>query len=292
MIPISDPDLRCRTTPYVTVGLFALNLLVFVYQLSLSNLDELVFTYKCGVIPAELTGSVAFGLTQLLPGGEVVDLTSPISTWATMFSSMFLHGGFLHLAGNMVFLWVFGDNIEDRFGHLRYLAFYLAAGTAAVWAQTLASTYSQIPMIGASGAIAGVMGAYLLLFPHSRIPTLIILGFVFVVRLRAIYLLGVWTLIQAFNGIGSLGIAGTGDVAYFAHLGGLVAGLAVAAAYRLVRREPIWPPRHGYSQPRSWHPPPRRRPTLAAIVGCAHRRPGHTTRDIGTARLAQQISLK
>jgi membrane associated rhomboid family serine protease len=256
MIPISDPDLRRRTTPYVTVGFIALNLLVFVYQLSLSNLDELVFTYKYSVIPAELTGSFAAGLTQLPPSGEEVDFTSPIPTWATMFSSMFLHGGFLHLAGNMVILWVFGDNIEDRFGHLRYLVFYLAAGTAAVWAQTLVSTDSQLPIIGASGAIAGVMGAYLLLFPHSRITTLIILGFVFVVRLRAIYLLGVWTLIQAFNGIGSLGIAGTGGVAYFAHLGGLVAGLAVAAAYRLVRREPIWPPRYGYGQPRSWRPPP------------------------------------
>ncbi len=261
MIPLSDPDLRRQSFPYVTLALIAVNVVVFVYQLSLSSIDEFIFTYRFGVIPAELTGGLEFGQRLLITGagnaGIPVDLTSPIPTWGTMFSSMFLHGGFLHLAGNMVFLWVFGDNIEDRFGRLRFLAFYLAAGLAAAWAQTLINTESEVPMIGASGAIAGVLGAYLLLYPHSRITTLIFMGFIFVIRVRAVFLLGFWAFLQAFSSLGSLGAAATGGVAYFAHLGGLVAGLAVVAAYRLLRREPLWPARYPHRrQPPLWPPLP------------------------------------
>ena len=260
MIPLSDPDLRRHSIPYVVFALIAVNVVIFVYQLSLNDLDEFIFTYRFGVIPAELVGGIEFGQRLLITGAGAtpiqVDLTSPIPTWSTMFSSMFLHGGFLHLAGNMVFLWVFGDNIEDRFGHLRFLAFYLVSGIAAVWAQTLINAESEIPMIGASGAIAGVLGAYLLLYPHSRITTLIFMGFIFVIRVRAVFLLGFWALLQAFSGLGSLGAAATGGVAYFAHLGGLAAGLAVVVAYRLLRREPIWPSRYPSGRQSPWPPPP------------------------------------
>ena len=243
MIPLSDPDIRRHTTPYVTVALLAVNVLVFLYELSLNNLDEFLFVYRYGVIPAELMGQVELGLVRLLPSNQLVDLSTPLPTWTTMFTSMFIHGGWLHLAGNMVFLWVFGDNIEDRFGHLRYLAFYLAAGIAAVWAQTLVNTGSETPMVGASGAIAGILGAYLLLYPHSRISTLIVVGFIFATRIPTMYLLGFWALLQAFNGLGALDTSPStgGGVAYFAHLGGFAMGLSVIAAYRLIRREPLWP---------------------------------------------------
>ena len=157
---------------------------------------------------------------------------------------MFLHGGFMHLAGNMLFLWVFGDNVEYRFGRIQFLAFYLGAGIAAVWAQTLVSSNSTIPMIGASGAIAGVLGAYLLLFPFSRVTTLVIMGLIFVTRVPALLLLGFWVALQVFSGIGSLvPNSPAGGVAYFAHLGGFAAGLAVVTAYHLLRGEPLIPRR-------------------------------------------------
>ena len=246
MIPLSDPDLHRRTTPYVTTGLLALNVLVFLYQISLNSLGEIAFTYQWGVIPAELTSGLELGreLFQTSTGIVQIDLGTPLPTWTTMFTSMFLHGGWLHLGGNMLFLWVFGDNVEDRFGHTRFLLFYLVAGLAAVWAQTLVNTTSQVPMVGASGAIAGVLGAYLLLFPHSKVQTLFMFGFIFAARISAVYLIGFWALLQAFNGLGSLGPSAAGSgVAYFAHIGGFVAGLAVVVAYRLLRREPIWPRR-------------------------------------------------
>ena len=246
MIPLSDPDLRHAGKPYVTWALIAINVLVFLYQLTLNDVDQLRFTYRYGVVPAELTGQLELGRELFQWGRQVIplDLTSPVPTWMTMFTSMFLHGGFMHLAGNMLFLWVFGDNVEYRFGHLKHLAFYLAAGVAAVWAQTLISSGSTVPMVGASGAIAGVLGAYLLLFPYSRITTLVIMGFIFVTRLPAVLLLGFWVVLQAFNGLGSLTPnSPAGGVAYFAHLGGFAVGLAVVAGYRLLRSEPLLPRR-------------------------------------------------
>ena len=150
---------------------------------------------------------------------------------------MFLHGGFLHLAGNMLFLWVFGDNVEDRLGHVLFLLFYAATGAAAVWAQVVVDPASVVPMIGASGAIAGVLGGYLLFFPFSRVNTLFFVGLVFHARISAIWLIGGWGLLQLFSGVGSLGASG--GVAYFAHLGGLVAGVAAVALYKLFRREPL-----------------------------------------------------
>ena len=245
MIPLSDPDLaHYRARPVVTTTLIALNVLVFLYMVGLNSVDQFVFTYRYGVIPAELTGGLDLGPVLLGSQRIPVDLSSSVPTWATMFTSMFLHGGWMHLGGNMLFLWVFGDNVEHRFGHVRYLLVYLGTGLAAVWAQVLINTGSEVPMIGASGAIAGVLGAYLLLFPYSRVNTLLLLGFFIMFRrLPAVFLLGFWMLLQAFSGVGSLGVSTGGGVAYFAHIGGFAAGLAVVATTRLFRGERIWQPR-------------------------------------------------
>ena len=148
----------------------------------------------------------------------------------------------MHFAGNMLFLWVFGDNIEDRLGHVKYLLFYLACGVAAVWTQVAIDMESQVPNIGASGAIAGVLGAYLLLFPYSRINTLVILYFITVVRVPALFLLGFWFVLQFFSGVGSLGpSAPTSGVAYWAHIGGFAAGVMVIALYLRATGRPVWP---------------------------------------------------
>jgi membrane associated rhomboid family serine protease len=236
MIPLSDPHIPRRTFPFITIGLLAINILVFLYQFTLGEVESFQFIYKFGVIPAELTGLPQ--LTQVPVEAEqrvlMLDLASPIPTWATIFTSMFMHGGFLHIIGNMVFLWVFGDNIEDRLGHVRYLVFYLAAGVVAALAQVWVSQDSYTPMIGASGAIAGVLGAYLVLYPSSRVNTLIWFGIVTVIPMPAVVLIGIWAVLQLFSGLGSLGpeTAG-GGVAYFAHLGGFVVGIAVALLVRL-----------------------------------------------------------
>ena len=154
----------------------------------------------------------------------------------------------MHFGVNMLFLWVFGDNVEDRFGHLRYLLFYLAAGLAAVWLQIAIDTTSTVPTIGASGAIAGVLGAYLLLFPYSRIRTAVVFFFITIIRIPAFLLLGFWFLLQFFGGLGSLGPSSqTGGVAYWAHIGGFLLGIAVVIIYKLATSRSIWPggPRGG-----------------------------------------------
>ena len=236
MIPLHDPDLRLHTRPYIIYVLIAVNVLVFLFQFPMPDLEERAFIWRFGLIPHELTGGEAFetGRFQTADGFREVDISSPIPTWATIFTSMFLHGGFLHIAGNMLFLWVFGDNIENRLGRLRFIVFYLGAGVAAALAQVLVNIDSEIPMIGASGAVAGVLGAYWLLYPRSRIHTLIFMGwFIFHRRLPALVLIGFWAAYQIFLGLGSLASPDVGGVAYFAHLGGLVAGLAVGGASRL-----------------------------------------------------------
>ncbi|MBI2935918.1 MAG: rhomboid family intramembrane serine protease [Chloroflexi bacterium] len=241
MIPISDPDLRRRSWPYVTVALLLLNVAVFIYELSLGPLERTAFIYRWGLIPAELTRGREF--TELVTTGGVLDIASPLPAWGMLFSSMFLHGGFMHVLGNMVYLWVFGDNVEDRLGHTKYLLFYLAAGIAAAWVQIAADVNGRVPTIGASGAIAGVLGAYLLLYPQSRINTLVLWGFISIIRIPAVFLLGFWFVLQFFSGVGSLGVASQGGVAYWAHVGGFVAGALVVALYLRLRGERIWRPR-------------------------------------------------
>ena len=217
MIPLRDV-IPSRTTPYITVAIIALNVLVFSYEFSLGDAaNRFVLAY--GLIPAAFS-------------------------WATVLTSMFVHGGLLHVAGNMWFLWIFGDNVEDRFGHGRYVVFYLLCGTAAALAQTAMSPDSIVPMVGASGAIAGVMGAYFVMYPHSRIVTLVPLGFFTqIIEVPAIFFLGFWFLIQFVSGVGSVATAAThaptGGVAFWAHVAGFVMGLAGVPLFRRPERQRV-----------------------------------------------------
>ncbi len=216
MIPLRDV-IPSRTTPFVTINLIALNALVFFYQFSLGpGVEEFVFSF--GLIPATFS-------------------------WVNVFTSMFLHGDILHFGFNMLFLWIFGDNVEDRMGHGRYLVFYLLCGVAAALAQTVVDPTSQIPMVGASGAIAGVMGAYFVLYPRSRILTLVpIFFFVQLVEIPAIFFLGFWFLMQFLQGMGSFATATgqpTGGVAFWAHIAGFAAGLAGVGLFRRPERQRV-----------------------------------------------------
>lgn len=246
MFPLSDPDIHRRTTPYVTLLLIAVNVVSFVFELTLGGLDRQVFFYKLGLIPAEIYNGISFTTLHQV-GGITLDITSPIPSWGTVFSSMFLHGGFMHLIGNMAFLWVLGNTVEDRIGHTKYLLFYLGAGLAAALAQVgttmlfaaEADIQGRVPMIGASGAVSGIMGAYFVLFPFSRINTLFFFFFIMVLRIQAYLLLGLWVLLQFFSGVGSLGVPTAGGVAYWAHLGGFAAGAALVAVVLVAMGQPI-----------------------------------------------------
>jgi len=222
MIPLRD-DNPVRIVPFVTWGVVAACALAFLVQISLGAPDFNRMIFALGAIPA-----VLFGHAYLPPE---IALVPPA---ATVVSSMFLHGGWLHLIGNMLYLWIFGDNIEDRMGHLRFLMFYLACGVAAVFAQAVPAPESVVPMVGASGAISGVLGAYLLLFPRARVLVLVPLGFVLqVIRLPAVWVLGLWFLVQLLSSL--MAPAGEGGVAFRAHLGGFLTGLLLAPVFLLGR---------------------------------------------------------
>jgi membrane associated rhomboid family serine protease len=217
MIPLHD-DNPTELRPLFTVALIAACVLVFLWQLSLGGAGERAIL-ALGVIPAVLLGDKALPPALALVPPE-----------ATIFTSMFLHGGFMHLAGNMLYLWIFGNNVEDAMGHLRFIVFYLLCGIAAVFAQALPDPGSEIPMIGASGAISGVLGAYLLLYPHARVLVGIPIGFVIqTARLKAGWVLGFWILLQIVNSL----VAGGGPgVAWHAHVGGFIAGMALVPFFR------------------------------------------------------------
>jgi len=209
MIPIRDIN-PTSTFPAVNIFLIAANVLVFLYQLTLPAPIEQQFVVHYAMVP----GSLHLGTPGL-----------PFWGFLPVFTSMFLHGGFMHILGNMWFLWVFGDNIEDRLGHFRYLFFYLLCGVGAALAHFLTDPRSTIPVVGASGAISGVLGAYLVLFPTRKVVTLIpLLLFFFTVQLPAVVILGYWFVIQFFNGFLSLRAHGPG-VAWWAHIGGFVLGV-------------------------------------------------------------------
>jgi membrane associated rhomboid family serine protease len=219
MLPLKD-DVPSRSFPLFTVLLIAANAAAFLYQLSLemgatgpAGGAATAFVMEFGAVPCRLTG--------LCPTGE---FPAPL---VTVFTSMFLHGGLFHLAGNMLYLWIFGDNVEDTLGHLRFLLLYLLAGMGAAAAQTVMSPASRIPMVGASGAISGVLGAYLFLFPHASVLTLITFGFfIRFVHVPAVIVLGFWIVVQVLSGLISYGRPGDeGGVAWFAHIGGFVAGV-------------------------------------------------------------------
>lgn len=230
MIPLSDESARLRAFPVVTVIIIVINALVFLYEMSLGDRALQQFVLAYGVRPAEITA-----------GRDLVPLISwPV--WVTLFSSMFMHGGWMHIIGNMLYLWVFGDNIEDTFHKVPYIFFYVACGLAATGAQILADPASRTPSIGASGAVAGVLGAYLVLFPTNKVNCLLTLGYFWrTIQLPAVLVLGFWIVIQLFSGFASFGVE-TG-VAYWAHIGGFALGMLLAAPLAVthrVRRGSSW----------------------------------------------------
>lgn len=217
MIPLHD-DNPTNIKPYVTIGLIALCTMVFLWQISLGNAIQQAII-SLGVIP-----SVLFNIKFLSPELIVVP---PVMT---IFTSMFLHGGWMHLIGNMLYLWIFGNNVEDVMGHGRFIIFYFLCGIAAVLAQAIPDPQSEIPMVGASGAISGVLGAYILLYPHARILIAIPLGFyIHTTRLPAGIVLGLWFILQLVNS----SFAGSeGGVAFGAHIGGFVSGMVLILFFR------------------------------------------------------------
>jgi len=232
MIPLKD-DNPTETTPVVTVGIIVACTLVFFYQLSLGPGAGERFVYQYGAIPA-----VIFGKAGLPP--ELLAL--PVS--ASLISSMFLHGGFMHIIGNMLYLWIFGNNIEDVMGHGRFVVFYLVCGVIAALSHALFDPASTVPMIGASGAISGVLGAYLLLFPRTHVLVLIPLGFFTrLMYIPAGFVLGFWFVLQVISGTAAAG----GGVAWFAHIGGFLAGMALIGFFK-------------HRSVRFFNPPPRRMP--------------------------------
>lgn len=219
MIPLRD-DVPSRTTPLVNVSLIVVCCLAFFWELSLGERGLQAAITSLGVIPATLVGG------ERLPPDFY--LLPPV---ATIFTSMFLHGGLLHLIGNMLYLWIFGDNVEDAMGHTRFLIFYLLCGVAAALAQALPNASSVVPMIGASGAISGVLGAYLLLYPRARVLVVIPLGFFSqLVHLPAVLVLGIWFGLQLLSS--ALADTAEGGVAFGAHVGGFVAGLLLAPLFK------------------------------------------------------------
>jgi membrane associated rhomboid family serine protease len=207
MFPIGDDDSSRRTFPVVTYLLIALNVLFFFVEMSGGD----PFIQKWAFVPRRF-------------------LAHPSGDFPTLFTSMFMHAGWLHLGGNMLYLWIFGDNVEDRFGHIKFTLFYLLCGLAATFAQMAFSLTSSVPNLGASGAIAGVLGAYILLFPQGSVR---VLQGGRVIPVPALVVIGLWIVLQFFSGIGSIAHAGqTGGVAYMAHIGGFVAGFVLTFLFR------------------------------------------------------------
>ena len=223
MLPLRD-FIPTRRFPAVTVSIIIVNVIAFAYELlaDAGGMLEQTF-YTMGVVPFKVTHN--FGLVVAL----------------SFITSMFLHGGFMHIIGNMLYLWIFGNNVEDSMGRGRFLGFYLLTGVIASATQVLASPNSSLPTIGASGAIAGILGAYIVLFPKARVQTLIFLGyFARIAHLPALLVLGFWFVLQLFNGLLAFGMTQMGGVAWFAHIGGFVAGLLLVRLFTLGRRRNHW----------------------------------------------------
>jgi membrane associated rhomboid family serine protease len=223
MLPIRD-FIPTRRFPVLTVGIIVMNVVVFLYELLAEAGGALEQTfYTMGMVPFEATHNF----------GPAVALS--------FITAMFLHGGFMHILGNMLYLWIFGNNVEDSMGRLRFLVFYLTTGIIASVAQVLGGPDSHIPTVGASGAIAGVLGAYIVLFPTARVQTLLFLGyFVRMAQLPALVLLGFWFVLQLFNGLLAFGMTQSGGVAWLAHIGGFVSGLLLVRLFTLGRRRNHW----------------------------------------------------
>ncbi|HVP37407.1 MAG TPA: rhomboid family intramembrane serine protease [Terriglobales bacterium] len=212
MLPLKD-DIPSYKKPIITPLLIGINVIVFLYQFSLGpGAEGLVLKY----------GAIPYNVTHLRNVSHHVNFPIPL----TLFTAMFLHGGFLHLLGNMLYLWIFGDNVEDRLGKFKFILLYLVSGLIAGLSQVLISPKSTVPMIGASGAIAGVLGAYMVGFPYAKVLTLVFFGFFArIIRIPAFFVLGFWFILQIIYALPSLGVQNAGGVAFFAHIGGFLAGI-------------------------------------------------------------------
>ncbi len=222
MIPFSDTPPRRHGYPIVMPLMVAINIAVFVYEVTLGpNLDRFIFSY----------GTIPFEITQVRDIAPMI----PYPVFVTLVTSMFIHENLLHIGANLLFLWVFGDNVEDQLGRLRFLLFYLLCGIGAAFSQIVIDPSSRVPAIGASGAISGVLAAYLVLFPRSQVRTLLLIGpFFTITRISAVFLIGFWILLQVVTGLFTLGFGSEtgGGVAYFAHIGGFIAGLILVFIFR------------------------------------------------------------
>lgn len=260
MIPLKDAN-PTRRTPWVTFALIAANVAVFLLwqPVAGSEVDQQVFAFCEAQIPWEVAngenlaggGAAAraaladtFGSGQAAPIQGVLRQECPDkSPYMSLLVSMFLHGGWLHIAGNMLYLWIFGNNVEDRLGRFAFLTFYLLGGLAATGLQMSFDPGSVIPSLGASGAIGAVLGAYLVLFPHARVTTLVMFIFISVIQLPAVLVLGAWFVLQLFSGVGQIGQVSAGGVAYWAHVGGFAFGALAALLFFRGRRAPSLSPR-------------------------------------------------
>lgn len=252
MFPIRDDNPRL-STPWATMAIIGLNVLFWVLVQGLGTEPALSRSVcQLGLVPGDLLDTLPLG-TRFQVGPGVACVVGSGQSWHTLFTSMFLHGGWLHLIGNLWFLWIFGNNVEDAMGSFRFVIFYLLCGLAAALLQILFTSNPAVPMVGASGAIGGVMGAYIVLYPRVQVHMLLILGFfVTTVAVPAVFMLGYWFLLQVLGGFSSISAQG-GGVAFWAHIGGFVAG----AALILVFRKPELLARHPYY---GWNRPSPRRP--------------------------------
>lgn len=234
MFPIGDDNSDRTITPFVNFAFIAINILVFVLLQGIGGNDA--FSYAFSLVPREVTSGIDLTGVQIIQDssgniGEVRHYPTPLPVYFNFLSSMFMHGDIMHIFGNMLFLWIFGDNLENLLGHIRFAAFYIICGLAAAVAQIVMDTDSIIPMLGASGAISGVLGGYVLLFPQRQVRALI---FNFLTTVPAFVAIGIWIVYQMI--VGYLTPAGTGGVAYAAHIGGFIAGVVLIKIFALGRR--------------------------------------------------------
>ena len=227
MFPIYD-DIPTKKTPIITITIISINALVYIYQLFLRE-GYAAFIYAMGLIPFEISHRV-----------DILNI-GPDLIYSAIFTSMFIHGSFIHLFGNMLFLWIFGNNVEDYLGRRNFIIFYIVCGIAAALAQVLTNPNSTIPIVGASGAIAGILGAYLVLYPRAKVYTIVIFGFfIRLIRIPAVIVLSFWIVYQFLYGISSLSQrAGEGGVAWFAHIGGFISGFILIKVYRNIKTKHI-----------------------------------------------------
>lgn len=232
MFPLRDEN-PTKLTPVVTIAFIVICSALYLIQLAGGESVARTQVFEYGLIPGEVTQGEGIGINMLISGH-----------FYSFFSSIFIHGGFFHVLGNMLFLWIFGNNIEDALGHKRFILFFLACGFIAGLAQVATDTNSVIPMVGASGAVSGIMGAYILLFPRAKIVTLLFLGiFITIIRISAGWYIGGWFVMQAVQGIASS--PGGGGVAWWAHIGGFIAGLVLLPLMKKPRQNLFQPKRRG-----------------------------------------------